>query len=121
MYNNLSLLYGHLGLYGTARQYAQRGVQMARDAKSLREVVLYLESLGRAEMDLGEYEHAQKALDESCALAQEVGDRNGEGYDWLGLGRVALANGKVEQARQSIRLACDLFREVNAQAELGTA
>lgn len=121
MYNNLSLLYGHLGLYGTARQYAQRGVQMAREARSLREIVLYLESLGRAEMDLGEYDHAEKAFEETCALAIEVSDRSGEGYDRLGLGRTALAKGKVEQARQSIELACDLFREVNTPPELATA
>ena len=121
MYNNLSLLYGHLGLYGTARQYAQRGVQMAREAKSRSEIVLYLESLGRAEMDLGEYAQAQNAFDESCALASEVSDRTGEGYDRLGLGRAALATGKAEEARQSIQLACDLFREVNALTELAAA
>ena len=121
MYNNLSLLYGHLGLYGTARQYAHRGVQMAREAKSRSEIVLYLESLGRAEMDLGEYAQAQNAFDESCVLAREVSDRIGEGYDRLGMGRSALATGKAEEARQSIQLACDLFREINARAELAAA
>ena len=121
MYNNLSLLYGHLGLYGTARQYAQRGVQGAREARSHIELVLYLESLGRAEMDLVEYDRAEKAFEDSCALAVEVSDRIGEGYDRLGLGRTALAIGKVEQARQSIQLACDLFREVNTTAELAMA
>ena len=52
MYNNLSLIYGHLGLYSTARNYAQRAVGMVREMGARYGLALYLDSLARAEMNL---------------------------------------------------------------------
>jgi tetratricopeptide (TPR) repeat protein len=55
MFNNLSLLYGHLGLYSTAREYAVRAVEMVRGMGALWELALYLDSYARTEMNLGEF------------------------------------------------------------------
>jgi PAS domain S-box-containing protein len=48
----------------------------------------------------------------------EIGHTLDEAYYRLGLGRLALARGEAEQARELLQRACDLFRESNSPTEL---
>jgi PAS domain S-box-containing protein len=118
LYNNLGLLYGHLGLYGTARDYTERGVRMAREMQAAFNLATYLESRGRAEVDSGDFEKGQQTFEEGLALSVEIGHTVDEAYYHLGLGRLALARGQAKQARVSLQQACDLFRESSSPTEL---
>ena len=83
MYNNLSLLYGHMGLYSTAREYALRAVDMVRDMGARFGLALYLDSLARAEMNLGDFSAAEAVFKEGQEVAQEIGSKDIEGFDLL--------------------------------------
>jgi PAS domain S-box-containing protein len=121
LYNNLGLLYGHLGLYGTARDYTDRAVRMAREMQAAFHVATFLESQGRAEVDSGDYEKGQQTFEEGLALSLEIGHTVDEAYYRLGLGRLALARGHAKQARVSLQQACELFRESSSPTELSVS
>ncbi|HJX41059.1 MAG TPA: tetratricopeptide repeat protein [Anaerolineales bacterium] len=118
LYNNLGLLYGHLGLYGTARDYTERGVRMAREMQAAFGLATFLESRGRAEVDSGDYEKGQQTFEEGLALSVEIGHTVDEAYYRLGLGRLSLVRGQAKQARMSLQQACDLFQESSSPTEL---
>ena len=118
LYNNLGLLYGHLGLYGTARDYTERGVRMAREMQAAFGLATFLESRGRAEVDSGDYEKGQLTFEEGLALSVEIGHTVDEAYYRLGLGRLSLVRGQAKQARVSLQQACDLFQESSSPTEL---
>ncbi|MCJ7534338.1 MAG: GAF domain-containing protein, partial [Anaerolineales bacterium] len=118
MYNNLSLLYGHLGLYSTARDYAMRAVEMVRGMGALRGLALYLDSYARAEMNLGEFSAAEKIFKEGQQVAKEIKSTIIEGFDLYGLGRVALMSGEAEKGREAIQSALDTFRETNLSSDI---
>ena len=121
LYNNLGLLYGHLGLYGTAKDYTERAVEMAREMRIDLGIATYLESLGRAELDHGDYEQARITMQEGLELSLKIGDTINQAYFRLGLGRIALAASEPKVALTNIQRASDLFRETGSPAELSVA
>ena len=118
MYNNLSLLYGHMGLYSTAREYALRAVDMVRDMGARFGLALYLDSLARAEMNLEDFSTAEAVFKEGQEVAREIGSKDIEGFDLFGLGRVALMSGKAHEGREAIQAALDNFRETNLGSDI---
>ncbi|MGW8144358.1 MAG: GAF domain-containing protein [Anaerolineales bacterium] len=120
MYNNLSLLYGHLGLYSTAREYATRAVDMVREMGAQYGLALYLDTLARAEMNLGEFSEAEKIFKEDQEVARKINSTIEEAYGYYGLGRVALLSGKPEEARPAFQSALDVFKETKIYSELPT-
>ena len=118
MYNNLSLLYGHLGLYSTARDYALRAVEMVREMGARFGLALYLDSLARAEMNLGEFSTAEKIFREGQEVSKAINSTIIEAFDLFGLGRVALLSGQPEHGRQAIQQALDIFRETNLGSDI---
>jgi PAS domain S-box-containing protein len=118
MYNNLSLLYGHLGLYNTARDYARRAVEMVRPMGARYGLALYLDSLARAEMNLGHFSEAEIIFKEGQEISREIGSRAIEGFDLFGLGRVALMSGRAEEALIAFQAALENFRETNIGSDI---
>ena len=118
MYNNLSLLYGHLGLYSTARVYAHRAVDMVRETGARYGLALYLDSLARAEMNLGEFARAEEKFQEGQKVSAEINNRGIEGFVSYGMGRVALLSGQAEKGRDAIQSALDIFREINLGSDI---
>ena len=56
-----------------------------------------------ATVDLGQTARANDYLEQSLAIAREVGDRRGEGYALFGLSRLSIDEGRPEDAiRQAI-------------------
>ena len=100
-YNNLSLVYGVLGLSDKARRYAERAVAMARRSNANLALVIYLDTLGRAELD--QPARARAVYAETLARSQP-GDL-AIGYAHAGLGRIALAEGRLAEARVELETA----------------
>lgn len=118
LYNNLGLLYSNLGLYGTASDYIERAVEMGREFQSTLGVATYLESLGRAQLDHGKLEQAERAFQEGLGLAIEMGHGLNQAFYYLGLGRLALDRSKAEEAVQQLHRATELFRENAGPSEI---
>jgi GAF domain-containing protein len=118
IYNNLSLLYGHMGLYTTARQYAEQAVEMIREMGARFGLALYLDSLARAEMNKGDFEEAIITFEECRLVSREIGSRNIEGFVLFGLGRIALETGRAEEARDLIQETLDIFRETKLGSDI---
>ena len=118
LYNNLGLMYGHLGLYGTAKDYTEHAVEMAREMRVDLRIATYLESLGRAELDHREYEQARITMQEGLELSLKIEHDLNEAYFRLGLARIAYAAGEPKVALSNLQRSCDLFREIGSPAEL---
>jgi signal transduction histidine kinase/DNA-binding response OmpR family regulator/tetratricopeptide (TPR) repeat protein len=120
-YNNLTLLYWRLGLYAKARDMGERAVQISREMQSRQALGELLESVGRVYLDLGQLELAQQALEEGRTIAIDNGDRLNEALYWIMLGRVALARGRMADAREQLQVASDILRPLGVPGVLATA
>jgi signal transduction histidine kinase/DNA-binding response OmpR family regulator/tetratricopeptide (TPR) repeat protein/tRNA A-37 threonylcarbamoyl transferase component Bud32 len=120
-YNNLAILYWRLGLYAKAREQIEAAVRIARMARARDALGDLLESMGRIYLELGEFVLAQQVLEEGRALTIDTGDRLAESLYWFTLGRVALARGRLAEAREQIQVACDIARQIGAGDVLCTA
>jgi PAS domain S-box-containing protein len=118
MFNNLGLLYGNLGLYETARDYVARALEGSREFQTALGTATYLESLGRAELDHGDLQAAERSFQEGLELAIEIGHTLNEAYYRLGLGRLALDRADPRKAFDYLEKASRLFRESAGPTEL---
>ncbi|HEX5689308.1 MAG TPA: tetratricopeptide repeat protein, partial [Roseiflexaceae bacterium] len=121
VYNNLTLLYWRLGLYAKARDTGERAVTISREMQSRQALGELLESVGRVYLDLGQYELAHQALEEGRTIAIDNGDRLMEALYWMMLGRVALARGRLADAREQLQVAGDMLRPLGVPGALSTA
>jgi PAS domain S-box-containing protein len=119
-YNNLGLLYSHLGLYDTALKYTEKAVETARSRGARSHISYYLESHARILLDLGEIEPAKEAFEEVIEVAREVKSRYTEGYGQLGLGRTLFAQGHPTEALDHLKIAHHLYEELNTPVEVAT-
>jgi tetratricopeptide (TPR) repeat protein len=71
-----------------------------------------LRILSQSALALGQYDAARTALEESAALNASAGDRWGLGAAYRGLGVVAQAQGKHQQAVRMFRDSLDTFTEL---------
>jgi tetratricopeptide (TPR) repeat protein len=71
-----------------------------------------LEHLGRAMLELGEYEQAQASLERALALLEEFGTRWHMAWTLSALGRVMLAQQEDERARLLLQRSLGLHSEV---------
>ena len=71
-----------------------------------------LRILSQSAFTLGRYDEAHAALEESTALNSSLGDRWGLGAAYRGLGLVAQAQGKHQQALVMFRKGLDTFTEL---------
>src|SRR5262249_36593571 len=110
--NNLSLVYGILGLYAKANDYAVQAAAIARQSRAQHVMTVYLDTLGRSQLD--QPEQARATYAEVLALCQP-GDIAAP-YARVGLARLALAAGDWAAARAQLELA----RAALAALELAT-
>mgnify|MGYP000107445693 CR=1 FL=1 len=119
--NNLAIIYWSLGLYSRAREEAELAVSLARRMQERSSLAAYLETMGRIYCDLGEYVQAHRALEEGRAVSIDIGDRWSESLYWMMLGRVALARGRPQEARELIRMACEMQRQLGTVGYLAAS
>ena len=121
VYNNLALVYWRLGLYRRARDYAEQAVGFVRRKNARLGLAYYLDTLGRAYLALGEVDRAWSCFEEGRIIAQEVGDPWTECAYCLGLGLIALADGRPHEACDLLRVAGELGATVGSLVEQASA
>jgi PAS domain S-box-containing protein len=126
--NNLALLYWRLGLYRKAQSYADAVLAQVRPLNSPLFLATFVETQARPLVDAGRYDEARRLLEEGAALARSIKSGVTEGYNWLGLGMVDLAEAKAEEARHQFEAAVRLLEvgtspgdQITALAWLGAA
>ncbi len=119
--NFLSLIYLHLGLYETAHHYIQQSIDMGRKANHEVLVAASLETQARVALAMADFEGAERAFDESLALATQMKNRSFAAFDLLGLGRFASFKGDHELAVRRIEDAIENFDDLGELPELAYA
>jgi tetratricopeptide (TPR) repeat protein len=94
------------------RERLQSAMADWRSIGDPRFIAIGLRILSQSAITLGRYDEARAALEESAALSSSVGDRWGLGSAYRGLGAVAQAQGKHQQAVVMFRKSLDTFTEL---------
>ncbi|MBN1402725.1 MAG: tetratricopeptide repeat protein, partial [Anaerolineae bacterium] len=119
MFNNLAGIYAYLGMYRRAIDYAERAVVLARRVQARGGLAYFLDTLARAYLGMGRLERAEQAFVEGRATAREVADRAVEACYPLGLGWVALANGRPAEAVQHFEEAAEIWSSLGRTTDVG--
>lgn len=77
-----SRLYGNLGLYNEAENYALISLENARQDKNIEYESSALLRLGRTKMDLNQFDEALEFVNEGIEKAKLIGDHDQEGLGW---------------------------------------
>ena len=104
------------GDYAVAADHYRRGMALFSDSDSPWVDALFSTRLGNtaeAEQDLAE---AAVQYNRALALCRQIGDQRGVAITLLGLGRVALANGRYETAAAHLQDALAAAQTINAPA-----
>ena len=110
-YNNLSIAYTNLGLYRKAREFGEKSVQIAHN-HNLRQLALFsLESLSRPYLALGAYEKALPLLREGLIITRNLKYAVVEASYLHTLGRAALAQRNVSEARKYLKSSLKLSQQ----------
>jgi signal transduction histidine kinase/CheY-like chemotaxis protein/tetratricopeptide (TPR) repeat protein len=112
--NNLGVLYRALGLYGRAKESAERAVQMQAERRD-RLYPFSLETLAHVYLDLGLYEQARQTIEGALAIVRDRSQRFMEAAGSLTLGRIALETGEWETAQELLERATEGASVVGAQ------
>jgi len=99
------------GHYSTGRRLLESILDNAQGVSRISMAKLQY-SLGSIVMFLGEYEKAQKILEESLELSREMGDKRGIAHSLNSLGNAAADLGNYEQAQKFYKESMILRREI---------
>jgi tetratricopeptide (TPR) repeat protein len=93
--------------YQRSRAYLQESIDLLREIGDLNNLTRFLGHLGRIEMLNGDFESAQKRLEEAFVLFQQMNRKTLSFSVWDAYGRMALLQGKYEQAYKTLREAVE--------------
>ncbi|HZY45669.1 MAG TPA: tetratricopeptide repeat protein, partial [Anaerolineae bacterium] len=116
MYGNLSAVYNALGLYSTARDYVERGVQIYRELESKSYLANGVMGLADLHLIKGEYDQVEPLLTEARSLAEASDDPKTVGTYWLQLGRLRLAQGQAPAAHAAFEKFDELAHQLKMPA-----
>ncbi len=118
--NTLGKLGRCLDKFGRSAQAAERyrqGLAVAKQlpaSDSVKRQMSFLQfELGNALTNMGDYDQARIAYQQSLAIAQEIGDSRQEAIIGFELGTQALLQGKLTEAAKSYQEALKIFQELN--------
>jgi tetratricopeptide (TPR) repeat protein len=95
----------------------QREALAAAEKLGVSEVaVVYLNNLGNASFDLGEYQQAVDYLEQALHVAQNSDNRSGEGSVFGSLGRVFSEVGEYQEAIEFYNQSLEIFQELQDEA-----
>ena len=109
----------YLGKYAKAQSLFERSVTLCSDLGFLRVLADATNDLGLAKMHLAQYEQARSLGERALPLAQEIEQRRRQGFCFLLLGSVALAEGACADAQGLLQKGVALFRGIGEQNDLG--
>jgi predicted ATPase/class 3 adenylate cyclase len=99
---NLGLVYHGLGDDEAAKEHCQQALSIQREIGDRRGQGYSLTYLGHALLGLGELEAAARAYNEALQLRRELGQYSLLIDDLAGLARIAMAQGRSEQALEQV-------------------
>jgi predicted ATPase len=102
----------------TTYEQLQFAVAVWRDIGDPRFTAVVLNNLGWNALELGRYDEALAALEESVALSSSVGDRWGLGFAYRGLGIIAQTQSEHLQALDLFRKSLDTLSELGARQDV---
>jgi len=108
------------GDYSTGRRLLESILDNAQGVSRI-SLAKLLNSLGSIVMSLGEYERAQKFLEESLSLRREMGEKHGIAYSLNSLGHVAYYRGYYEQAQKLYEESLSLRREMEDKSGIANS
>ena len=108
----------YLGRQELARDWFERGLQMARDAGRGALEGGLLGGLGSLAVARGELQVARQCFERSLELASQLRDRTGEAYAHNNLGIVLASMGEVAPAREHLNAALAFHRTANSQRDV---
>ncbi len=103
------------------RQAIAETEQLPASDSVKRQIGSLLTNLGDALTDMGDYDRARIAYQQSLAIAKELGDARQEAVANGQLGTLALVQGKLAEAAQSYQSALKIFRGLNEPASEAVA
>ncbi|HEX7013080.1 MAG TPA: diguanylate cyclase [Steroidobacteraceae bacterium] len=122
--NGIAILYNRMGDHAQARHLYGNALAMQRQAGMRREQGVTLHNIGRVHENLGEWELARQAFQESYELMRELKYARGEAYALRGLAAVANATGDPRKALETLERADALQRrtpDVRLAAQIALA
>jgi diguanylate cyclase (GGDEF)-like protein len=111
-YHYFGLLYRALQEYDLARDYLQRGLEIARTLPSPMRQAPLLGSLARVSNDAGWHAEALQYSEASNALSRQHGSLPGQAFDAMERGRALLGMGRHEEARAVLEDCVRLSRSI---------
>jgi predicted ATPase/class 3 adenylate cyclase/Tfp pilus assembly protein PilF len=113
---NLGILHYSTEKWSQAVEYLEQADQLRREYGDDPERPINLENLGEVLIDLGEYQHARSKLETSREISQRLGLTIPQTHAEFGLCRLAIVEGRTNDARQHLQNAGGLiesFDETN--------
>jgi predicted ATPase/DNA-binding CsgD family transcriptional regulator len=102
------------GDYEKGKDYLERSLRQAEEARDKWVMGMALGTLGWADLMKGNYEQARQYLARSLSIRQEIGDNDGVAWCLEKLAALALLNGELEKSVRILGVAAVLRREVNS-------
>lgn len=116
--NAIAILYNRMGDYAQAVHIYTSALKALREAGLRREVAVTLYNLGRAHENLGEWEFARRAFNESLQINRAIGYARGEAYALRGIAAIANADGDARKALDTLKRA-QALQQTTTDARLG--
>ncbi|MDM8531567.1 GAF domain-containing protein [Anaerolineales bacterium HSG25] len=120
-YNDLGIIYSHLGVYDKARHYLEQAVTIARGLTEKLRLIEYLEHLGFVYLATEDYKKAKKILEEGYRLARKHDSLLRLTNFQVLLGRLALSQRQLNRAAELLQKACAALRESDRPLPLAIA
>ncbi len=107
-YTNLGVLHYVQGIWPEAAEYFEQAYLLRRENGYLPEQAVSLNNLGILRLAMGDHTQARQDLESSLAISQRLGDDFGIMYAQVGLGQLATAQSRFEEAATHLEVALDL-------------
>ncbi|MCI0394563.1 MAG: protein kinase [Chloroflexi bacterium] len=103
-----------------ALHYFAESLSLAESIGDDWEIANSLIYLGRAAIDVGDYDQARQQLERSQSLFQGLGDPRGMARTLNGLGVIALIQGRIEEAERLLRQSFTLSQELGDKTAIAS-
>ncbi len=121
MYNDLGIVYEHMGDLTRSRAYAQKAITIHELLHDRIAVARAENNLGLVLMKQGQHDQAREHLERSLDICEETGVEVGKGHVLLSLAELALNGGDPDGAGRRTREALELAERTHESAMLANA
>lgn len=119
-YNNIAMVYSVREEYAKAVEYIEQSISMDRRFGNYHSAARETLNKGSVQISQGNYDAAEKTLDEGLIAIRKVGDKNWESIGIGYFGQLARARGNLELAKAKYQEALDLARSIGATQHVET-